>query len=268
MIRRVASALAAAFATLDRARGLFFPFGLFAVLAVGLHAGADRVDDHLALAFGWVDGVLDAAAAWGVEALLELFGASAGQTEAVTFWLQDLVNAEAEEDAARACALVLELWADLLVARAVFGGWRAQVPLRALGRSLLAAPTVRRLFFPLAALLAAAAGVVSVAREVQVGVFGALTGAAAADWSAPLAQAAGALALVLVGGRLGAGAVYATWRWADARGRRELTAGVARARTAGIAGASVLLFLAVLAVTEGVPVAGTLRALILPGGSG
>src|SRR5688572_19332457 len=79
--------------TISRLLGQFLlPFGLFAVLAVGLHIGSDKVDDHLFVLISAADSLFDWASAAVVRTLGGLFGASEPWREAWSFRLAELID--------------------------------------------------------------------------------------------------------------------------------------------------------------------------------
>jgi hypothetical protein len=160
-----------------RARWIFLPLGLCALVAVGAHAAADVVGDQVLWVVDRVDAFFDAL--WSKWSL--------------TAPLVDLVGLTQRTWFARAVALAWELAADALIAVPLLGYDERE----AAEESQLARPmllrmrrTPLRLARPLATLLVGIAGACSVARIVQ----GSLELAVHLHWPSLLARA-----LTLVG---------------------------------------------------------------------
>jgi hypothetical protein len=192
-------------------RGGFMPLGLFALVAVGVHAAADVVDDRLlTLVDGldaWADGLL-------------------ASREATAAWV-DRVGPLQRTLIARALALSWELAVDVLVVLPQLGyGEQDETERRyslvketwrtLLGR-LNRTPTPMRLVRPLVTAVFAAGGAYAVARLVESTLFVALeTDVAPPAVAEVVARGLGWLALVLVTGRLGWRAVLRALEHADA----------------------------------------------------
>lgn len=174
-------------------RGAFMPVGLFALVAVGVHAAADLVDDRL-LVF------IDAVDAWA-DGWLSRFDATAGWVDRVGPLQRTLL--------ARLAALVWELAVDLLVvlpqlgysegdevtARLAFGRqtWRERLV------RLNRAPAPMRVLRPFVTAVFAGGGAYAVARLVESTLFVALQGDVAPPAIAEgLARGLGVTALLLV----------------------------------------------------------------------
>jgi hypothetical protein len=192
-------------------RGAFMPVGLFALVAIGVHAAADVVDDQVLR-------LVDALDAWA-DALL-------ASREATAAWV-DRVGPLERTVVARALALSWELAVDLLVVLPQLGyGEQAEEErrftlTRDTWRTLLArlnrAPTPMRLVRPAVTAVFAGGGAYAVARLVESTLFVALQ----ADVAPPavaevVARSLGWLALALVLGRLGWRAVLRALEHADA----------------------------------------------------
>lgn len=136
-----------------RARWIFLPLGMCALVAVGAHAAADVVGDRVLWCVDRVDAFFDA-----------LFS-----RWSLTAPLVDLVGVSQRTFIARATALCWELAADALVAIPLLGYQEREAKAELLlARTLLRRrPTPRRLVRPVATLLVAVAGSCSVARMVQ-----------------------------------------------------------------------------------------------------
>lgn len=247
---------------------LVVPLGLFAVIAVGIHAGADRVDDHAMVALNgldaWVDEVGGAALTW----LLTALDFSSGTVERWTFGFVDFVDLEAKDWLARATALVVELVGDVVFAVPLFFHRERGRPFRELFANLRKDPTVLRVVAPLSALLASIAGVLTITRELSVAGYAALEGLDGPARVAELgASAVAGIVLLLVVWRLGARVLARAICWADRVGESDLARSLParRRRLRGWGVALVVLPVTVLAVAEGVPVLATLRGLFAVG---
>jgi hypothetical protein len=192
-------------------RGGFMPLGLFALVAVGVHAAADVVDDRLLT-------LVDALDAWA-DGLL-------ASSDATAAWV-DRVGPLQRTVVARGLALTWELLVDVLVVLPQLGYGeqddteRRFTLVRDTWRTLLGrlnrTPTPMRLVRPVVTGVFAAGGAYAVARLVESTLFVALQ----ADVAPPavaevVARAMGWLAVVLVLGRLGWRAVLRALEHADA----------------------------------------------------
>lgn len=196
-------------------RWAFMPLGLLALIAVGVHAAADTLDDRLLVLVDLADSAFDRVA--GRFSLTES--------------LVDLLSLERRTTLARALALAWELTADVVLAVPALGyreelvpqarpRFSPQLPPRDSWRAMLVRclrrPTTMRWIRPLATALVAVAGACTVARLVQGTVYLSwreLLGEGAAD------VAARGLALAALGGllwRLGWRAVLRNLQHADA----------------------------------------------------
>jgi len=184
---------------LGRLRWLFMPLGLFALVAVGIHAGASVVSDWLLVALDWADGLCDRAM---TEALLSLGRWLSLDPTRVDHWIfQACAFVDLRERGLLASwlAVGLELWADFVLALPVLGYREKDVAAAASSkearlRELLAArgfsnarpdsmglrdllresvrdPTVWRALLPVATLAVVLAGCCKVAVEVQASSF-------------------------------------------------------------------------------------------------
>jgi hypothetical protein len=207
------------------------PLGLVALVAVGIHAAADLVDDRLLFVAEALDARFDALAAqWELtSSLTERFGS------AQSAWL------------ARALTLGWELLVDLLVALPMLG-YSEEVsarpgPRRDRWRALLARlvrrPTPMRVLRPSLVACFVLGGAYAVSRLVESTVFVALAGdVASVRHAAPLARFAGAAAMALVLASHGWRAVLRALEHADTscaeaeRGAERSVLGGARSRRA------------------------------------
>jgi len=190
-------------------RGAFMPLGLFALVAVGVHAAADLVDDR-------VLGLVDALDAWA-DGLL-------AASERTAAWV-DRIGPLQRTLIARFIALGWELAVDLLVvlpqlgyseadeARFAFGRETWRTLLGRVGRT----PTPTRLVRPFVTAVFAAGGTYAVARLVESTLFVALQAdVAPPDVAEVLARALGGGAMVLVLASHGWRAVLRSLEHADA----------------------------------------------------
>lgn len=205
-------------AVVGRFRGFFLPFGLFSILAVGIHSGSDHIDDATFAGLNFFDAVADGLLTWIVGGLWRFFGASDATTQAAIYEAVDLVDLELKDQAARFVALLVELVADLALALPCFLFREKAVSLSGVVKKTLNDPTVLRVAAPVAAVLASVAGVAIITREVQVAVSARLLEIeASASFAGWVAGGFGVLALVLVTWRLGWVVALATARWAESR---------------------------------------------------
>ncbi|RKG82202.1 hypothetical protein D7W79_03315 [Corallococcus exercitus] len=239
-------------------RWTFMPLGLLALVAVGVHAAADTLDDRLLTAVDRMDSAFDA---W------------VGQFPA-TASLVDWVSLETRTRLARALALCWELAADLLLALPALGyreteaarpvePWQpvtasasASSSWKALLRRCLRRPTPMRWVRPLATTGVVLAGACTVARLVQGTVYLSwrpLFGDVPADWAA---RGLAVAALCGVSVSLGWRAVLRNLQHADAACD---AAGPRRAWSRGLVGCLLVAPLGLAAVWDAAPVLSFLR---------
>ncbi|NTX08130.1 hypothetical protein [Myxococcus sp. CA040A] len=241
-------------------RWAFMPLGLLALVAVGVHAAADTLDDRLVAVVDRVDAAFDG--------LVGRYDVTAPMVEWVSLELRTRI--------ARILALTWELAADLVLAlpalgyreataaavkpaeswRAALEGQEAKPSWRALWQRCLRQPTPMRWLRPLATAAVVVAGACTVAKLMQGTVYLSwreLMGDQVADWGAR-GLSVGALVGVLA--TLGWRAVLRNLQHADAacaqeRGRR--------AFTRGLLGCAVVVPLALAAVLDATPLVSFLR---------
>lgn len=245
---------------------LAHPIGMFAVLAVGIHVGSDRIDDLLFSIFSEIDGLLDSLAAFVIRGVGSIFSASEDSIERWIFGAAELVDVDLKSELARWGALVVELLVDFLLAIPVFlhetGPLRLRMVLDAL-HNVLRDPTVLRVTMPLTTLATAIAGAIAVSREVEVAVHARLTDSPLLARAPAIAMGFGLVALVLIGWRvvprLCAGAVAD----ADRRARNDRVSVLPEVtrRMRGWKTAVFAVPVSVLALWA-TPFAGTVRALL------
>jgi len=241
-------------------RWAFMPLGLLALIAVGVHAAADTLDDRLLMLVDRMDAAFD-----------RLVGSSN-----LTAGMVDLITLEQRTLIARGLALAWELAVDLVLALPALGyresqsteeqePWRkymAQQDTRPTWRQLfkrsLRKPTTMRWTRPLATAAVVLAGACAVARLVQGTVYLSwreLLGDGAADMSAR-GLALGALAGILV--TLGWRAVLRNLQHADTVSEENVQNRL-QALSLGLAGSALALPLALAAVLDASPVLSFLR---------
>lgn len=174
-------------------RWAFMPLGLFALIAVGVHAAADLVDDRLLSVIeqldAWLDGLL-------------------AQSDATAAWVNRIDTRE-RTLIARALALAWELGVDAFIAIPALGydeqdaqdrkfSFRKET-WRALFTRLNQKPTPMRVLRPLVTAVFVLGGAYAVARLVESTAFVGLVGdVAPADAAQVIARVLGALAMVIV----------------------------------------------------------------------
>ncbi|MCP3097253.1 hypothetical protein LZ198_00035 [Myxococcus sp. K15C18031901] len=240
-------------------RWAFMPLGLLALVAVGVHAAADTLDDRLV---------------WLVDRADATFDAWVGASDFTASWVE-WVSLETRTRIARGLALAWELAADLVLALPALGyreataprpaeAWRAALEAReaetpswrALWTRCLRKPTPMRWLRPLATAAVVVAGACAVARLLQGTVYLSwreLMGDRIADVAARV-LALGALGGVL--GTLGWRAVLRNLQHADAACASERGS---RAFTRGLLGCVVVVPLAVAAALDASPLLSFLR---------
>ncbi|WP_434382268.1 hypothetical protein [Melittangium boletus] len=227
-------------------RWAFMPLGLLALIAVGVHAATDTLDDRLLL-------LVDAADA--------RFDAFVGR-HPLTEPLVDLLSLERRATLARLLALVWELAADLVLALPALGYQEEDTTppgaWRALGRRCLRAPTTLRWSRPLATAFVVVAGACAVARLVQGTVFLSWSALFGERVAAGLSQAIALGALAGLLGRLGARAVLLNLQAADAESQ-EQGRGFVKAVGHGLAGSVLVLPLAIAAALDASPLLSFVR---------
>ena len=252
-------------AFVGRFRAFFVPFGLFAILAIGIHSGSDHIDD---LNYAWlnlIDSVFDELLAAIIRPVWEFFGASDVTTQAAIFWAVDLVDLELKDQFARLVALIVELLADVMLALPVFLYREREISIRGTIRKTMKDPTILRVVAPISGALASVAGVMIITREIQVATNAELLSIrAASTFAGWVASAAGLLALVLVTWRLGWVVTVAAIRWAESRAlvdeRNQVPKKQRRLR--GWFTALIALPISVFAFIDAIAVIGRIQALI------
>lgn len=228
-------------------RWAYMPAGLFALLAVGVHAAADTVDDRLLWLVDHADALLDAAfASWSV-----------------TEPLVNLVGTEGRTLSARAVTFAWELLAGALIAVPALGyreedAARVSVAARprtwrALLERVVRQPTTVRLTRPLLTGAFVLAGACAIARMSQGALYLWLRqGPAGDEFAGPFARLLAIAALLLVLATFGWRAVLRSLQHADK------VSGVAtsrlRAVRVGLVGSVLVAPIALAALLDASPV--------------
>lgn len=242
-------------------RWLYMPFGLLALIAVGVHAAADVLDGHILWLVDHVDSAFDT-----------FFGAWK-----LTAPLVDVVGLEQRVTIARLAALTWELAADVILALPALGYYELgapsrpetrirletkphpeRSPWRALWDRFLKAPTTIRIVRPVASAGVVLSGACAVARMVQGSVYLSSRGLFGDSFAGLCARL---LAIAVLGSvlyALGWRAVMQNLRHADevsSKGRMTYR----RAFVEGWIGSVIVLPLAYAAAVEAAPVASFFR---------
>jgi hypothetical protein len=240
-------------------RWAFMPLGLLALIAVGVHAAADTLDDRLLSLVDLADAAFDR--------LVGGFSATEG--------LVDLISLEQRTTIARALALAWELSVDLVLALPALGyrearatpeqePWRKYLQQdtrptwRQLFQRALRKPTTVRWTRPVATFAVVLAGACAVARLVQGTVYLSwreLLGEQAADATAR-GLAVGALVGILV--TLGWRAVLRNLQHADTASQENVQNRL-QALSYGLMGSALAVPLAIAAALDASPLLSFLR---------
>ena len=197
-------------------RWLFMPLGLTALVAVGIHAAADTVDDRLL---------------WLVQQLDAWFDTLFARTEALQSWV-DRIGSREQTVIARSLTLVWELAADVAIAGPMLGysegapsAFRKET-WKTLLQRLTRQPTPMRIIRPMVTAVFALAGAYAIARMVDGALFLSLRAGVAPDAvAAPLSRGLALGAFLLVSIAFGWRAVLRALQHADQLcTQKELTA--------------------------------------------
>jgi len=192
-------------------RGFFMPLGLFALVAIGVHAAADLVDDRIL-------SLVDALDAWADGWL--------AQSERLASWV-DRIGPLQRTIIARSLAVVWELAVDLLVVLPQLGYGEAdeveprfsfrRETWRTLFGRLNRQPTPMRLVRPLVTAIFVGGGGYAISRLVESTLFVALqNGVAPAEVAETIGRIAGGVAIVIVFASHGWRAILRALEHADA----------------------------------------------------
>jgi hypothetical protein len=235
------------------------PAGLFALIAVGVHAAADTLDDRIL----WVVDRADAA-----------FDAVVGAWSLTSGWVR-WIDFEDRTWIARAVALLWELSADLVLAVPAFGyrerdkgppatGFTALVGTpprrwREMFLDVVRRPTVLRVTRPLATAAVVLAGSCAVARMVQAALYLSTRGGIGDSLAGPMARAAAIGVLLAVLAAFGARAVLRNLQHADNIATAERGAPWLRVFATGAAGSAIVIPLALAALLDASPLLSFVR---------
>jgi len=99
-------------------RGLFLPFGIAGVLAMGVHLASDITVDAMFSSLGVLDQITEAIVATILDWLQATGIPDDGWANRLSFAFADWIDVETRESWARIGGVVLELWVDLIMLRA------------------------------------------------------------------------------------------------------------------------------------------------------
>lgn len=187
-------------------RWLFMPAGLFALVAVGVHVGADRLCDNLLAALDSFDGGFDRVSAAVLGAVGRALGSDAQSIDRWALAAASFVDLEQRASFARWSAVVLELVADFVLALPLLGYSEHDRSTRASPRAprpdalsaireAMRRPTLAVLALPAVTAAVALAGACRIAEEMRTETFGLLSGALSPELSGDLARLAAILVL-------------------------------------------------------------------------
>lgn len=227
-------------------RWAFMPVGLLALIALGVHAAADVVDERIL---------------WLVDRVDSAFDAVVGSVSLTQSWVH-WVDLQQRVTLARGAALVWELAADVVLALPVLG-YRERSDgavfgarwgdLRGLWDRLRDRPSVMRVARPLSALGIATAGACAVARMIQGAVYLSLRGLLGDTFAAGSGRLLAIAALLGVLASLGWRMVLRSAQDADTVSQDEVK-DWRTALTAGLWGTAVVLPLSLAALWDASPV--------------
>ncbi len=171
---------------MKHARWLFMPLGLLALVAAGVHAAADVVDDHLL-------GMVEAIDLW--------FDNLFVQSEHFAAWAA-WVDVRERTVIARALAVTWELLADFFIALPALGydeDGGARASFKTVLKRLNQMPVPMKVLRPFITGVFAVGGAYAVSKLVESTLFAGMVGdVAPPDVAALLARAFGALAIIIV----------------------------------------------------------------------
>src|SRR5688500_11616619 len=133
---------------LGRFRAFFVPFGLFSILAIGIHSGSDHIDDVTYDCLNFIDSLLDDLLAAIIRPVWEFFGSGEMTTQTAIFWAVDLIDLEVKDQIARFIALVVEMLADIMLALPVFLYREREIDIRGILEKTMQDPTILRIVAP------------------------------------------------------------------------------------------------------------------------
>jgi hypothetical protein len=243
--------LLAAGTAIARARFLYLPLALFALVAVGVHAAADTLDDRIL---------------WGVDHLDAAFDAVVGGWTWTRSWVH-WIDLGDRVRISRALALLWELAADGFLAFPILGyreqeprksdwaAWLGATPrrLRDQWLDVVRRPTVMRVTRPLCAAAVVLAGAFAIGRRVHAALYLGLRALLGDGSGAFVSRGLGGLAVLCVLAAFGLRVVLGHLRRADALAQEELPDHPVKARAHGLVGAVVIVPLALAALFLAIP---------------
>ena len=248
-VERVLSVVGKASLFLAYFRWLFMPLGLFALIAVGVHAAADTVDDRLLWLIDRADAAFDALVSrWSF-------------TQPMVDW----VGLEQRIWLARALSLVWELAADLFLALPALGyeehDTRAPIHKRwrPIFERMLRRPSLMSVIRPAATAAIVLAGSCAVGRMIQGALYLSLRQSIGDAVAGPVSRVAALAGLAGVLIAMGGRAVLRNVQHAHAVADREKTHLLLHRWTRGLAGSAVVLPLAIAALVDASPIASFFR---------
>ena len=156
---------------LVRLRDFLVPIALFSLVALGLHAGSDRLDDLAFRLLNGIDRFFDYVLSGAIKSVLGVFRVGPGTIARWSYAAISVIDIEEKRWAARVLALGVELLADVMLVWPVLRYRRDRTPWR---QALPAPRTIRNVgavFAPIAVALAGVAGAVVVAQQAQLQLF-------------------------------------------------------------------------------------------------
>ncbi len=223
-------------------RWVFMPLGLIALVAVGVHAAADSVDDRIR---------------WLIEQLDAAFDSVFADFDATRHWV-DAIGSVERTHMARGLALLWELAVDFVVALPLLGYLEEseRAPLinpqktwRSLFDRLNKKPTPMRILRPVATGIFAVAGAYAIARMVESSLYLALRNGIVPDGlNGPAARIFSLTAMVLVLAALGWRAVLRSLQHADELCEKQKKRSATF--TVGLVGSALALPLAIAAAVD------------------
>ena len=143
---------------LVRLRDFLVPIALFSLVALGLHAGSDRLDDLAFRLLNGVDRFFDYVLSGAIKSVLGVFRVGPGTIARWSYAAISVIDIEEKRWAARVLALGVELLADVMLVWPVLRYRRDRTPWR---QALPTPRTIRNVgavFAPIAVALAGVAG--------------------------------------------------------------------------------------------------------------
>ncbi|MEL7368195.1 MAG: hypothetical protein AAFN74_04730 [Myxococcota bacterium] len=154
-----------------RIRSVLFPIALFGLVVLGLHAGSDRLDDIAFRLLHDLDRLVDGLMAKTVEVVLGALGAGDRTVARWSYAAISVIDLEEKRWAARVLALMLELFAAVMLVWPVLRHRNDQTPWRKAFEPPGRIRNIGVVFAPVAVACAGFAGAVVVAEHAQLQLF-------------------------------------------------------------------------------------------------